>query len=93
MMKFASCLLLAVPLLAVAAPDNVLSESVQTTRYAAAVTQNSITVGEAWEGYKVVKLADGSCQKVVHSGLKIEKAGDAQKATFKESKLSVTCPA
>ncbi|NRF83829.1 hypothetical protein HQ619_07800 [Burkholderia gladioli] len=96
MKKIAAILILAAPLLANAkaeAQPTVLKSSAHTVGYVSSVKAGVITTAQAWEGTEVVQLDNGTCQKVVHSDLRIEKSGDAEKAVYKESKSAVECPA
>ncbi|POH87041.1 hypothetical protein CJ026_009080 [Ralstonia pickettii] len=93
MKKLVAMLLLAAPMVAGAeSQPAVLKADVHTVWYVSAVKASQFTTAQAWEGTQVVRLGDGTCQKVVHTDLHIEKSGDAQKAEYKETKSAVECP-
>lgn len=92
--KAAAMLMAVAPAFAMAdSQPKVLQSSVTTQTYLASVTNGAMVPAQAWEGEKIVQLGDGVCQKITHSNLRIEKAGDAQKATVEESVSPVSCPA
>ncbi|MCA8228307.1 hypothetical protein [Burkholderia vietnamiensis] len=93
-MKLAVILLTVAPALAMAdSQPKVLQSNVTTKTYLASAVGNSLTPTQAWEGTKIVQLGEGACQKITHSHLRIEKAGNAEKATVEESASPVSCPA
>jgi hypothetical protein len=71
----------------------VLDQHVHTVNYLSSVKPGSLVSSQAWEGMEVVQPATGMCQKVIHTDLRIEKDGDAQKAVYKELISPVECPA
>jgi hypothetical protein len=94
MTKFAAVLMAVAPALAMAdGQPKVLQANMTAQSYVAAAKDDSLTTAEAWQGSKIVQLTGGACQKITHSNLRIEKAGDAEKATVEESASPVACPA
>ncbi|MBB5546576.1 hypothetical protein A8H39_02010 [Paraburkholderia fungorum] len=94
MTKAAVMLMGVAPALAMAdSAPKVLQSRVTTENYLASATSGVMVPAQAWEGEKIVQLGDGACQRITHSKLRIENAGDAQKATVEESASPVACPA
>lgn len=95
MKKIAAMCLLSIPAFAMAdSAPKVLSENVKNTPYAASIKDGVVTVAQAWEGEKIVKLDTGSCRKIVHSNLHIVDLGHGlQGANVHEDESPVACPA
>lgn len=79
------------PLAVLAHDETVVRYSTTTVGYAAVKPDGGLVAEHAWEGYKVVKRADGNCYRIEHKNLRIEDAGNGQRAQFDEIVTAVTC--
>lgn len=79
------------PLAVSAQGEMTLQYSGRTVGYASAKPDGGLAIQQAWEGYKLVKRADGSCYRIEHRNLRIENVGNGQRPHFDETVMPVSC--
>ena len=79
--------------LAVSAQDEgtVLKSSTTTVGYASVKPDGGLAVRQAWEGYKIVKRADGNCYRIERTNLRIDDVGNGQHPRFDETVTAIPC--
>ncbi|KVR92523.1 hypothetical protein [Burkholderia vietnamiensis] len=71
--------------------ETVLAFNGSTFDYAGVKPDGGLQVQHAWEGYQIVKRSDGTCYRIAHSNLRIERVGNGQRAMVDETIAPQSC--